>query len=98
LRAAARIGVARAVTPPELADRIETLLDQLDLGAAPLGLDVDVVLDLLLADKKHAGGALRWVLATGDGYAVDAEVPDELVRETTVGVLAGRPVLTEAAT
>ncbi|MEZ0240329.1 MAG: bifunctional shikimate kinase/3-dehydroquinate synthase [Chloroflexota bacterium] len=90
LRAAARIGEARGVTPPERAKRIERLLDTLDLGLSPTGLDLDGVLGYLATDKKHAGGALRWVLPTGDGYAIDAEVPDELVREVASGVLAGR--------
>jgi shikimate kinase/3-dehydroquinate synthase len=93
LRAAARIGVARGTTPPDRADRIEALLDRLELGVAPLGLDLAAVLDLLLADKKHAGGSLRWVLPTAAGHAVDDDVPDELVRETAAGVLAGRGAL-----
>jgi 3-dehydroquinate synthase len=90
LRAAARIGVARGVTPPERAERIERLLDALELGVAPLSLDLDEVLDLLSIDKKHAHGALRWVLPTADGHAIDADVPADLVREVAVGVLAGR--------
>ena len=90
LRAAARIGVARGVTPPERADRIERLLDRLELGIAPLALDIGPVLDALELDKKHADGSLRWVLPTADGYAIDAAVPDDLVREDAAGVLAGR--------
>jgi 3-dehydroquinate synthase len=91
LRAAARIGVARSVTPPERADRIERLLDALNLGVAPLDLDLESVLELLGADKKHAGGALRWVLPTADGWKADSEVTDPLVREAASSVLAGRP-------
>jgi shikimate kinase / 3-dehydroquinate synthase len=90
LRAAARIGVARGVTPPERAERIERLLDTLELGVAPLSLDLDEVLALMSIDKKHVHGALRWVLPTADGHAIDADVPNELVREVTAGVLAGR--------
>jgi len=90
LRAAVRIGVRRGNTSPELADRVERLLDHLELGAAPLSLDLDRVLEILETDKKHARGALRWVLATGAGYEVDGEVPMELVREVAAGVLAGR--------
>ncbi|HYK96276.1 MAG TPA: bifunctional shikimate kinase/3-dehydroquinate synthase [Candidatus Dormibacteraeota bacterium] len=92
LRAAVRIGVARGVTPPERAERIERLLDMLELGAAPLSLDLDEVLDLVAIDKKHALGALRWVLPTADGHAVDAEVPADLARDAAAGVLAGRAV------
>jgi shikimate kinase/3-dehydroquinate synthase len=93
LRAAARIGVAREVTPRERAERIEALLDTLGLASAPLALDLDAVLGLLGADKKHAGGALRWVLPTADGHTIDPEVPDELVRDVAARVLAGRPLL-----
>ena len=93
LRAAARIGVARDETPPERAGRIEALLDALGLGSAPLDLALEAVLEPLGADKKHAAGALRWVLPTADGHAIDAEVPDELIREVAAGVLAGRASL-----
>jgi shikimate kinase/3-dehydroquinate synthase len=96
LRAAARIGVARGVTPQARADRIEALLDKLELGMAPLTLDLEAVLDLLLADKKHAAGSLRWVLPTADGHAIDADVPESLVRETAAQLLAGRSSLAAA--
>ena len=89
LRAAARIGEARGVTPPARATRIERLLDTLDLGRSPTGLDLHEVLAFMSPDKKHAGGALRWVLPTADGHAIDAEVPDSLVAEVAAGVLAG---------
>jgi 3-dehydroquinate synthase len=97
LRAAARIGVDRGVTPAERADRMERLLDRLELGVAPLALDLDVVLGHLDADKKHESGALRWVLPTGDGHTIDSEVPADLVRPTAAGVLAGRAAPVGAA-
>jgi 3-dehydroquinate synthetase len=90
LRAAMRIGQARGQTPAAWANRVEALLDRLELGVEPLDLDLETILDLLETDKKHAGGFLRWVLATGDGHAVDADVPDELVHDVASGVLAGR--------
>ena len=90
LRAAARIGVAREVTPPERADRVERLLDQLELGTASLSLDLATVVDTLELDKKHIVGALRWVLPTDDGWAIDADVPEDLVRQVAASVLAGR--------
>jgi shikimate kinase/3-dehydroquinate synthase len=92
LRAAARIGIERGVTPPERAERIERLLDTLELGVTPRSLDLDAVLDLLSIDKKRANGTLRWVLPTADGHAIDADVPADLVREVAAGVLAGRAV------
>jgi shikimate kinase / 3-dehydroquinate synthase len=98
LRAAARIGVARGVTPPERADRIERMLDGLELGREPLGLDPSAVLGTLQLDKKHSAGALRWVLPTEDRWAIDADVPEELVREVATSVLAGRqPAVAGAA-
>jgi shikimate kinase/3-dehydroquinate synthase len=90
LRAAARIGEARGVTPPARAARIERLLDALDLGRSPTGLDLHEVLEFMSTDKKHAGRALRWVLPTADGHTIDAEVPDDLVGSVADGVLAGR--------
>jgi shikimate kinase / 3-dehydroquinate synthase len=96
LRAASRIGVARGVTSPERADRVEALLDRLELGVDPLALELEVVLGLLAGDKKHRGGALRWVLPTADGHTIDGDVPESLVRETAAGVLAGRGSLATA--
>ena len=90
LRAASRIGVERGVTPPERANRLETLLDRLELGRAPLDVALDDVLAALSTDKKHRGGLLRWVLPTADGHVVDPEVPTSLVRAVAVDVLAGR--------
>jgi 3-dehydroquinate synthetase len=90
LRAAAGIGVARGATPVERADRIERLLDALELGVEPLSVGIDEVVAALGVDKKHAAGALRWVLPTADGHAIDAEVPGDLVRDVALGVLAGR--------
>ena len=92
LRAAARMGEARGVTPPARAARIERLLDALELGIAPTGLDLTEVLGFMATDKKHAAGSLRWVLLTADGYQIDASVPDDLVREVAAAVLAGRAV------
>lgn len=91
LRAAARIGEARGATPADRADRIERLLDALELGMSPTGLDLHEVLGYMATDKKHAGGALRWVLPTADGHEVDASVPDDLVRDVATAILAGQP-------
>jgi 3-dehydroquinate synthetase/shikimate kinase len=90
LRAASRIGVERGVTPAERAARIETLLDRLELGRAPLGVALDDVLAALSTDKKHRSGQLRWVLPTADGHVVDPDVPASLVRSVAADVLAGQ--------
>ena len=62
LRAATRIGTALGVTPADRAARIEALLTSLRLGIAPLPYPAEAVLEATGADKKHAGGRLRWVL------------------------------------
>jgi shikimate kinase / 3-dehydroquinate synthase len=90
LRAACRIGTARHVTPPERAARTERLLDRLGLAVERLDLDLDAVMAALDVDKKHRDGHLQWVLPTADGYAIDAEVPHELVHSVATEVMAGR--------
>ena len=90
LRAALRIGVERGATPPDRAARIETLLDRLELGTAPLEVDIDDVLEAMAVDKKQLGGRIRWVLPTADGFVLDREVPAELVRRVATEVAAGR--------
>ena len=91
LRGALRIGVAMGVTPPERVERVERLLDGLDLGCAPLPYEVDAVLDAVATDKKHRGGQLRWVLATAGGWTVRADIPPEVIAEAARSVLAGEP-------
>lgn len=88
LRAACRIGTAAGVTPPGRAQRIERLLDALDLGRALLPYSLDAVLAHLAADKKHRAGRLRWVLPTETGHVVRDDIPDALVRDVAAGLLA----------
>lgn len=87
LRAATRIGVELGVTPAGRAERIEALLTGLGLATAPLPYPPDAVLGHLATDKKHAGGSLRWVLPTADGYEVRTDVPAELVERIAAGLL-----------
>jgi 3-dehydroquinate synthetase len=89
LRAAARIGEQLGVTPPERRARIEALLDALGLATAPLPCPLDAVMAALATDKKHAGGGLRWVLPTADGYEVRSDVPLDLVERVAAGLLTG---------
>jgi 3-dehydroquinate synthetase/shikimate kinase len=88
LRAAARIGAELGVTPPDRAARIEGLLTDLGLGTEPLPYPLDTVLGALATDKKHAAGALRWVLPTAEAYEVRSDVPSELVERIAAGLLA----------
>jgi shikimate kinase/3-dehydroquinate synthase len=88
LRAACRIGLDAGVTPPERAARIGRLLDTLELAREPLPYPIETVLDRLAADKKHAGGHLRWVLPTADGVVVRADIEPDLVERAASAVLA----------
>jgi 3-dehydroquinate synthase len=88
LRAATRIGVEVGLTPADRAARIEGLLTRLGLATAPLPYPLGAVLGLLATDKKHAAGALRWVLPTAEGYEVRADIPPELVERVAAGLLA----------
>jgi shikimate kinase/3-dehydroquinate synthase len=88
LRAACRIGTAIGATPPERAQRIGRLLDDLELAREPLPFGLDDVLGHLATDKKHAGGRLRWVLPTEVGVEVRTDVPDEIVADAAGSLLA----------
>lgn len=92
LRAAARIGAAMGVTPPERERRIGAVLDGLGLARDPLPYPLGSVLDHLTTDKKHAGGRLRWVLPTADGVEIRADVPEALVTEAATSLLAAETV------
>jgi 3-dehydroquinate synthase len=87
LRGAVRIGRAIGETPPERADRIERLLTSLGLATEPLPYGLATVLDALGADKKHAGGALRWVIPTGNGVVIRSDVPDAVVHDAASSLL-----------
>ncbi len=85
-----RAGSARswASRPSARRSRIEALLDALALATSPLPCPLDAVMAALATDKKHAGGGLRWVLPTADGYEVRSDVPVELVERVAAGLLA----------
>ena len=92
LRGAVRIGRELGVTPAERADRIEGLLSALGLAIERLPYSLDAVLGALSADKKHAAGALRWVLPTADGSVVRSDVPSDVVERAAASLLAsGEP-------
>jgi shikimate kinase / 3-dehydroquinate synthase len=98
LRGAVRIGRELGVTPADRADRIERLLTDLGLATERLPYPLDTVLGALSADKKHADGALRWVLPTADGSIVRSDVPAEVVDRAAASLLApGAPARAEGA-
>ena len=88
LRGAVRIGRELGDTPADRGDRIEGLLTALGLATSPLPYPLAAVLDALAADKKHADGALRWVLPTATGSVVRSDVPADLVERVAASLLA----------
>ena len=91
LRAAVRIGEVVGATPPDLADRLEGLLDRLGLAIEPLDLEAEDIVRRLSTDKKRHGRATRWVLPTAGGWTVRSDVALETVDDVARHVLAGRP-------
>ncbi|MEO5939608.1 MAG: bifunctional shikimate kinase/3-dehydroquinate synthase [Candidatus Limnocylindrales bacterium] len=87
LRGAVRIGRELGVTPADRADRIERLLTTLGLATDRLPYQLTTVLGALASDKKHRAGALRWVLPTGDGSVVRADVPPDVVARAAMSLL-----------
>jgi 3-dehydroquinate synthetase len=83
-----RIGTELGVTPSARGRRLEDLRTKLSLATEALPYPLAAVLDGLATDKKHAGGALRWVLPTADGYEVRSDVPADLVERVVGGLLA----------
>ena len=90
LRTALAIGVEVGITPPALAERGVTVLDQLQLGCDRVEVDVEAVMTRVAADKKRLRGRTRWVLATGSGVAIRSDIPDSLVGQILGRVLRGQ--------
>ena len=53
-----------------------------------LPYSVEAVLGHLAADKKHAGGRLRWVLPTADGVVVRDDIEPGVVADAAAAILA----------
>jgi len=87
LRGAVRLGVQLGETPVDRADRIERLLTELGLATAPLESSLGAVLAALGADKKHAGGSLRWVIPSATGTVIRTDVAAELVERVAASLL-----------
>ena len=97
LRGAVAIGRALGVTPAERGDRIVGLLDRLGLATSPPPGSAAEVAIALGADKKVAGGRLRWVLPVADGVVVRDDVPDAALERGIAAALAGAPLRGAAA-
>jgi 3-dehydroquinate synthetase len=91
LRGAVAVGRALGVTPAERGERIVRLLDRLGLATSSPPGTAATLAAALGADKKMAGGRLRWVLPTAGGVAVRDDVPDAAVQAGIVAALAGTP-------
>lgn len=87
LLGAVRIGVELGVTPRDRAERIEGLLTTLGLATELLPYPIATVLGALAADKKHADGALRWVLPTAHGSVIRSDVPADVVERAAASLL-----------
>ncbi|MGH2466580.1 MAG: bifunctional shikimate kinase/3-dehydroquinate synthase [Candidatus Limnocylindrales bacterium] len=90
LRGAFAVGRAIGLTPRARAERIEALLDRLGLALAAPRVRPEAVMEHLAADKKTAGGRLRWVLPTADGVTVRSDVPDDAVAQGLAAALGAR--------
>ena len=83
MMAAAAIGEAHGVTPPEVRTAIEKALiaQKLPTGFPP-EMDVETILPLMARDKKAEGGKARFVLATSIGSTkVFSDVEESAIRE-----------------
>ncbi|MBI5563430.1 MAG: 3-dehydroquinate synthase [Chloroflexi bacterium] len=81
-RVAERMGLARS----GVADRIERVIERVDLPTRFVGLDIEEIIALMQADKKKKGGRLKYALPrdVGDvvtGVNVNAEVVVEVLTE-----------------
>jgi shikimate kinase/3-dehydroquinate synthase len=79
LRGAFAIAVAMGLTTTARADRVNRLLDRLELAVEPPAVDPDSVMEHMATDKKHAMGRLSWVLPAESGVVVRSDVPADAV-------------------
>jgi 3-dehydroquinate synthetase len=67
------------LTTTARADRVNRLLDRLELAVEPPAVAPEAVMEHMATDKKHAQGRLSWVLPTESGVAVRSDVPADAV-------------------
>ena len=79
LRGAFAIALAMDLTPTARADRVNRLLDRLELAVEPPAVALEAVMEHMATDKKHSMGRLSWVLPTESGVAVRSDVPADAV-------------------
>ncbi|MFN8532338.1 MAG: 3-dehydroquinate synthase [Dehalococcoidia bacterium] len=89
MAAAAKIGVALGVTPPELEHRQNALIARFGLPLRAEGLPFDRALSALAFDKKVRAKRNRWILLEAAGQTVIRDdVPAELAEQALSEVMA----------
>ncbi len=89
MRGALAMGERAGHTPPELRRRVVSLLDALSLPARS-AVAPNAVRAALPLDKKRAGAAMRWVVATGEGRGAVVSLDAAAVRAGMKTVLETR--------
>lgn len=82
---ATRLAARLALCSPALVDRVETLLDQLELPLRYDGPTPEQVVAAMATDKKRVGSHLRFVLPRAIG---DVDVYDDVPTDDVLAVLA----------
>ena len=77
------------MTPAPTVQRGLRLLDALGLGADPLDVPLEVVLDYIASDKKRRGGRPQWVLVGEASVEIHDDVPTGVIRDGIERALAG---------
>ena len=77
---AARLGYRIGVTPAELIERQDALLERMGLPARADDLPLNRLFDAMTRDKKARDGAMRWVIPTALGQSALMAIPTEDVR------------------
>ena len=87
---AARIGAAHGVTPSDVVERQQALLERFGLPSTYDAIDPAAILEAMTRDKKVSAGAVSWVLLDGVGSAsIHRDVDVEMVREAVEGLRVG---------
>jgi 3-dehydroquinate synthase len=77
---AARLGHRIGVTPAEVIERQDALLERIGLPTRADGLPLDRLFGAMTHDKKARDGKIRWVMPTALGQSALIAVPTEDVR------------------
>jgi 3-dehydroquinate synthase len=84
---AARIGQRLGLTPDDVVERLDDLIEAFGLPTRCPGTSADALMQAALWDKKVRGGKIGWVLLTELGRATPrTDVPDSIVREALLEV------------